>query len=87
MRLECKRSDVTTKWYELNLMPLDGDYFAVVISYGTKGSSGEDMICQNAVCVPPESPRHNYSEALDIINQKVQDRLSIGYVQVETKTE
>lgn len=81
MRFECKRSDATTKWYEINLMPLSGDNFAVIVTYGSKGTNGEDMILQSATSVFAGP----YTEALEIINKKIQDRISIGYIKIEPK--
>jgi|WetSurSiteA1Bulk_404760.scaffolds.fasta_scaffold17804_3 hypothetical protein len=81
MRFECKRSDAATKWYDINLMPLAGDNFAVIVTYGVKGPNGDDAILQPATGVFAGS----YPDALDVVNKKIQDRLSIGYVKIEPK--
>jgi hypothetical protein len=81
MRFECKRSDAATKWYEISLLPLNGDNFAVIITYGVKGSNGEDAILQPADSVFNGA----YLDALEVINKKVQERLDIGYEKIEPK--
>jgi len=81
MRYECKRADAATKWYDINLMPLSGDNFAVIVTYGIVGPNGDDSIFQ------PATPAFagSYPDALDIVNKKIQDRLSIGYAKIEPK--
>jgi len=81
MRFECKRSDSATKWYDINLMPLNEDNFAVIVSYGVRGAGGEESVLQPAT----DTFIGAYLDALDAINKKVQDRLSLGYVKTEPK--
>lgn len=81
MRFECKRTDAKTKWYEINLMPMSGDIFVVVVSYGVKGVNEEDTVLQPILGVFAG----DYSQALEKIDKKVKDRLSIGYIKIEPK--
>jgi hypothetical protein len=82
MRFECKRADAATKWYDIDLMPLAGENFAVIVTYGVKkGQVDSESILQPATSVFAGS----YVDALEVINKKIQDRLSIGYVKIEPK--
>jgi hypothetical protein len=82
MRYECTRSDAATKWYEVNLLSIGQNLFAVTAVYGVKGPSGEDQVLQGLCSIFAGS----YLEALDHLSEKVKDRESIGYVKIEPKT-
>ena len=83
MRLECRKEDATTKWYEINLVPIDGDNFVVVMSYGTVGPNGEDAI----LCPLYKVFSGPWLEAQEKLIDKLEDREKIGYQKVEPKTD
>lgn len=75
MRLECKRADAATKWYDIRLLPLDGNDYAVVVSYGIKSDTGGDSVIQ-AMEALFKGP---FLEAQDLLLDKMTERKSIGY--------
>lgn len=82
MRFECIRPDASIKWYEIHLLPAEGDRFAVLVTYGVAGKSGAGG--DEAVLQPPENVFiGGYEEALDVITKKANERLSIGYKKLE----
>jgi hypothetical protein len=81
MRYECNRSDVGTKWYELDLLSIGQEWFAVTIEYGVQSGTGEITILQPLFSIFEGT----YLDALDHLSEKVKDRESIGYVKIEPK--
>ena len=81
MRYECKRSDMATKWYEINLLSIGQDFFSVAVSYGTKATTGEEMVAQelSSIFAGP------YLDALDHLSTKIKEREELGYVKIEPK--
>lgn len=80
MRFECIRPDASIKWYEIHLLPADGDRFAVLVTYGVRSKDNAD----DAILQPPENVFvGEYEDALDVIAKKTKERLSIGYKKLE----
>jgi hypothetical protein len=81
VRYECARSDAATKWYEINLLSIGADLFAVTASYGVKGPSGDDSILQRITSIYTGI----YLDALQHLTDKIAERESIGYTKIEPK--
>lgn len=84
MRYEMPRSGgAPTKWFEIDILPMEGDEFAVVMTYGLKDPQQEDAILQPL----KQIFKGNYQEAERILLAKVQNREKIGYTRIEPKPE
>lgn len=81
MRYECTRSDAATKWYEINLLSIGQDLFAVTATYGVKGPSGDDQILQRITSIHAGT----YLDALEHLSTKIEERKGLGYVKIEPK--
>jgi hypothetical protein len=81
MRYECTRSDAATKWYEINLLAIGQDLYAITATYGMKGLSGDDQILQRLASIYAGT----YLDALEHLTDKIKDREYIGYVKIEPK--
>ena len=84
MRYEMLRpGGAPTKWFSIDILPLEGDEFAVVMTYGLKDPQQEDAILQPL----KQIFKGPYQEAERILLAKVQNREKIGYVRIEPKPE
>ena len=83
MRFECPRQNGLTKWFDIDIMPLPGDQFAVVYTNGLRDPQGGDSILQPLKSIFVG----NYFEATKILEAKTAYRLDIGYKKIESKPE
>ncbi len=72
-----------SKWFTIDILPLDGDVFAVVMSYGVTNAQKEDSVLQH-MCVIHKG---TYTEAENIVIAKCQNRERVGYIKIEPKPE
>ena len=84
MRYEMPRpGGAPTKWFDIDILPMEGDEFAVVMTYGLKDPQSEDAILQPL----KQIFKGSYQEAERILIAKVQNREKIGYTRIEPKPE
>jgi hypothetical protein len=85
MRYEMVRpGGAPTKWFDINILPMEGNEFAVVMTYGLRAvPQGEDAILQPL----KQIFKGSYQEAEGILIAKVQNREKIGYVKIEPTPE
>ena len=84
MRYEQARpGGAPTKWFEIDILPMEGNEFAVVMTYGLIDPQGEDAILQSLKSIY----KGPYQEAERILLAKVQNREKIGYTKIEPKSE
>lgn len=83
MRFECPRQNGLTKWFDIDIMPLPGDQFAVVYTNGLRDPQGGDSILQPLKSIFVG----NYFEATKVLAEKTANRLDIGYKKIEVKPE
>jgi len=84
MRYEMARpGGAPTKWFDIDILPMEGDKFSVVMTYGLKDPQGGDGILQAL----REIYKGCYQEAERILIAKVQNREKIGYIKIEPKSE
>ena len=83
VRLEHAQQNNPTKWFEIDILPVDDSRFSVIMSYGMIGPSGEDVIIQplKGIFMGP------YFEAEEKLINKMKNRESLGYKKVEPKIE
>ena len=83
MRFECPRQNGLTKWYEIDIMPLPGDSYAVVYTNGLRDPQGTDSILQPLKSIFVG----DYFAATRVLEEKTANRLEIGYKKIEAKPE
>lgn len=83
MRFECPRQNGLTKWYEIDIMPLPGDSYAVVYTNGLRDPQGTDSILQPLKSIFVG----DYFAATRVLEEKTANRLEIGYKKIEAKLE
>lgn len=72
-----------TKWYDVDIIALDGNNFSVVMTYGLKDPQGEDAILQPLKSIFTG----NYTDAIQVMLAKIQNREAVGYTKIEPKNE
>jgi hypothetical protein len=84
MRYELiKGNGQANRWYTIDIMPINNDEFAVVITYGMKDPQGDDAVVQPLKSIFNGS----YHEALQVLFAKTQIREKIGYVKIKPKSD
>jgi len=83
MRFECPRSNGLTKWFDIDIMPLPGEKYAVVYTNGLRDPQGGDSILQPLKSIFVG----DYFEATAVLSEKTANRLDIGYKKIEAKPE
>jgi hypothetical protein len=83
MRLEFAQQGTPTKWFDIDIMPIGSERYAVLMSYGMIGPSNEDVTIQPLTKIF----LGDYFKAEEVLLNKIKNRETIGYKKVEPKTE
>jgi len=84
MRYELARGPGKPKmWYVIDIMPVAGDEFAVVMTYGMTDPQGDDAVIQKLKSIY----QGTYQEATNVLLAKIQNREKIGYTKIEPKSD
>ena len=71
-------------WFDTEILPVSMAEFATIVTYGLKDPQGELVIIQPAIYIY-RGP--SYSEAERVMLAKIQNRIKVGYVKVEPKSD
>ena len=75
MRLLCGDAQTMGKWFEIELVPLLNEDWAVVVSWGRMGADGQDFVFQPA----RQFYIGNWEGAEKVFYAKIDERLKHGY--------
>lgn len=74
-RFECERDDIPKKWQDLLLIPGEGDEWILLLSTGIEDPSKNEIVMNE----PNPEVTGSYEQVSEVMNQKIQELVDMGY--------